>query len=519
MRWIQSKPVVLLFFLMFWSAVFLPGCGAKKTAVPSVKWTADLNRSRLDSASQLDVIFNHPDFQNAFWGVLVQSMDSGEIIYRQNAEKLFMPASNMKLITAAAALLRLGKEYRFKTRLMALGTINEGTLEGNLLVEGSGDPTIASRFHPNDLFEVFRAWAVKLKSTGIREIRGDIIGDDDAFEDTPLGYGWSWGDVGYGYSAEIGALQFNENAVEIRVSPAAEVNQKAIAEIYPSTGFVQLEVEALTSGKGEGSDLSISRNMGENRIRLGGHIALGKAPAKVEAAIHNPTLYFVGALRQALEKEGIHVGGTALDIDDLPEKPDKRKAAVLLIHESPALEVILNVLLKESQNLYAETLVRILGWEEYGQGTFNAGRRVVQEVLRRMAIPDSFYVMMDGSGLSRYSFLTPDSLLRLFRALYHKPEFSVFFQALPIGGVDGTLRQRMKGSYAENNVHAKTGTIANVRSLSGFVRTQDGEMLGFSMIANHFNASSRQAEYLQDVAVEILAHSSRSTRMAGKEKE
>ncbi len=489
-------------------AVFLlfSGCTPRKAKVPlTPKGTETPPAAGTELARQLDALFDAPEFQNAFWGVMVQSMDTGEVLYRRNAEKLFMPASNMKLLTGAAALLRLGKDYRVKTRVLAQGAVRQGVLEGSLIVEGGGDPTLSLRFAPDDLYAVFVNWAARLKEAGIREIRGDIIGDDDLLEEPSLGYGWAWDQAGYSYSAEAGALQFNENVVEIRVAAGGRQGQLAGFEMFPAPGLIQVENNVRTVEAGAETDISIQRDVEGNRVRMQGQIALGEAPARVKVAVHNPTLFFADQLRHILAREGIHVSGKAVDADDLNPKPDRGAAVLLWMHESPPLEKILAVLLKESQNLYAETLLRILGKECSGDGSFRAGRQAVQEILQGMAIPPGDYVMMDGSGLSRYNFLKPEMLLRLFRFLVQVPEFSTYYQSLPVGGVDGTLASRLKGGPAENNVHAKTGTLANVRSLSGFVRARDGELLGFSMIANHFTVPHRQAEKVQDAAAELLA--------------
>lgn len=490
------------------------GCTGRKAATASVPVrpvsATGIGPGELHSA--LDAVFDHPDTQNAFWGVMIQSLDTGEVLYRRHAEKLFLPASNMKLLTGAAAWLQLGKEYRFRTRLLALGPVENGVLQGSLLVEGGGDPTISSRYYPNDSLMVFREWAGKLKEAGIREIRGDIVGDDDLFEDNPLGMGWSWDDVTYGYSAEFGALQCNENIVELAITPGSAAGDKVSVEILPATDYIRLRTEATTCRAEEEPGLIPERLLTENLIHLKGCAALKEGTSRLKVAVHNPTRFFVHLLRQTLISEGISVRGTAVDIDEMAVKPEKRAASVLLIHKSLPLESVLNTLLKESQNLFAETLIRAIGMEKYGLGTFANGHRVVEQILKEMAIEPASYVMVDGSGLSRYNFLSPEQLVRLLRFMYHRADFQAFYQALPIAGVDGTLAGRMKGTAAEGKVHAKTGSLANVRSLSGYVRSADGEMLAFSMIANHFTASSRQAGYLQDLALELLAGRKKSGR-------
>jgi D-alanyl-D-alanine carboxypeptidase/D-alanyl-D-alanine-endopeptidase (penicillin-binding protein 4) len=494
--------------ILLLALLMLYGCAPKVTvAVP--KPAAPVLHSWQEVRSQLDRVFADPLFSNAHWGVMLQSLDSGEIIYQLNSGKLFMPASNMKLLTSAAALLRLGEDYLYRTRLLALGSIEAGVLKGSLVVEGSGDPTISDRYSEKDATRAFRQWVAQLKEKGLQRIDGDIIGDDDAFDDVGLGGGWAWDYLSAGYAAECGALQFNENVIQLRIQPGEAQDRPATIQLRPKTQFPEIVNQLKTVAAGGETDISVDRTPMTNRIIVSGQIRVGALETVRTVSIHNPTKYFAQVLREVLEEEGIAVTGRAVDIDDLSPKPVTSGAQVLHIHESPPLKNILTVLLKESQNLFAETLVKTLGKEGRAQGTFEAGRGIVQETLERMAIPRESYIMADGSGLSRYDYVTPELLVRIIRGMYRRKEFQTFYDALPIAGADGTIRSRMQGTKAQNNVHAKTGSIANVRSLTGYVKTADGEMLGFSILANNFNVSSRQVEYDQDLVLEMLANFSR----------
>lgn len=458
-------------------------------------------------------IFADPAFQNAYWGVMVQSVETGEILYRQNAEKLFMPASNNKLLTAAVALRRLGPDYRFHTRVAATGPVAEdGTLQGDLVVVGGGDPAISERFYDDDPTRVFRDWADSLKAHGITRIAGDIVGDDDLFDDVHLGPGWAWDYLDAYFAAEIGALLYNEGAVTFRIIPGDSLGAPANVVALPATSYLKLETDIVTVADSTGARLRADRRPFSNEARLWGTIWIGQDTLTRYIAPHDPTLFFVTVLAEILEDEGVEVAGHPIDVDSLPEAERGDSLVTVFVHESPALSEIVTPFLKRSQNQIGEMLLRHLGVVDSDTGSLRAGRRVVTAALTDWGIPESGYIYADGSGLSRYNYVSPDALIRLLRVMARRPEFDVFYDALPIAGVDGTLERRMRGTRAEGTARAKTGSIANSRALSGYVTTLDGELLAFSMIVNNFDEPADVAEYLQDLAVERLANFSRGGR-------
>ncbi len=460
--------------------------------------------------AELRGIFSDPAFQNAHWGVMVQSLETGEVFYRQNAEKLFMPASNNKLVTAAVALARLGSDYRFHTRIATNGSVLEdGTLSGDVVVCGGGDPAISERFFDDDPTAPFRAWSDSLKALGITRIDGDIIGDDDLYDDVHLGPGWSWDYLDSYYAAEIGALLYNEGAVTYWIMPGDSLGASAVVEARPPTEYLRVEYDITTVSDSTGAEVRFERRPFANDARIWGTIWAGEDTVTRYIAPYDPTMFFVTVLKEILEEEGIEVAGRAVDIDSLVPESFGDSLATLFVHESPPLGDIVNPFLKRSQNQIGEMLLRHIGVTDSDTGSVEAGRRAVQATLTGWGVTESSYIYVDGSGLSRYNYLSPDAIMRVLRVMYRHDEFEAFYEALPIAGVDGTLRSRMKGTRAEDNVRAKTGYISNARALSGYVTTLDGEMLAFSMIANNFDESVDAAEYLQDLAVERLANFTR----------
>ena len=482
--------------------------GCAGTRGPDVAAPGPVPESRLQA--ELTEIFADPAFSHAHWGVMVQSVETGEILFRRNAEKLFMPASNMKLVTAAVALARLGPEHRFHTELAAHGAIaDDGTLQGDLVVRGGGDPSISERFYDGDPTGAFEAWADSLEARGVRRITGDVVGDDDRFDDVHLGPGWAWDYLDSYYAAEIGALLFNEGAVTFKIRPGESAGVPARVEMVPSTGYLSVDARVTTVADSTEVDVVASREPFTNDVRIRGAIWAGQDSLIRYIAPHDPTLLFVTVLTETLEERGIVVEGGPVDVDDLAERLAPDSLTVLFTHASPTVAEIVKPFLKRSQNQIGEMLLRALGAAETDTGSVRNGRRVVEGMLADWGIPEEYFIYVDGSGLSRYNYLSPEALVRLLRVMAHRPEFEAFYDALPVAGIDGTLRRRMRGTLAEENARAKTGYISNARTLSGYVTTRDGERLAFSLMANNFQVPVGAVEYLQDLAVERLANFSR----------
>jgi serine-type D-Ala-D-Ala carboxypeptidase/endopeptidase (penicillin-binding protein 4) len=483
----------------------LAGC-TRKTAVPAPV-PASLTDSPERLRADLERIFDDPNFALALWGVEVLSLDRGDVLYSRNANKLLVPASNNKVLTGAVALVRLGPEFHWTTQVSAEGTLEGNVLRGNLWVAGAGDPSMAPRFTGGDPFRTFKDWAARLREKGVTRIEGNLIGDGRAFDDRMLGDSWEWDDLAFGYAAPISALQFNENLVTLQITPGASPGAPAIIRQSPLDDYVSLEGKVITGPSGSDSDIAAERGEVGETVHIRGTVPFGGGLVTQTIAVKQPTRYFLTALQKTLAGEGIQCSPCE---KAAPERGAPLPAlSPLFAYQSPALQVLLKALLKVSQNLYAESLARTLGLSLAGEGSFAKAHGVVEETLRGMAVDRGTYFYADGSGLSRRNLVSADVMVRILKYMQRHRHSAVFFDALPVAGVDGTIASRMKGTRAENNAHAKTGTLTWVRSLSGYVRTADGELLVFSMIANNFLASNRAVEYLQDSAVERLANFTR----------
>jgi len=446
---------------------------------------------------EFDQLFDDPDFFNAQWGVCIQSLETGEFLYRHNENKLLMPASNLKLVTTASGLQLLGSEFRFRTEIGYSGKIEGTTLKGDLIVKGFGDPTISGRYTKDDVLKYFNDWADSLVNLGIEEVTGNIIGDDNAFDDIGLGNGWSWDYESYWYSAPSGALSLNDNCVDIVVAPAKR-GDKADIKIIPDNKYTIIVNRVITVPFDSSAGIEIYRERGTNVITVSGKIRESSKPVKLYATVNNPTQYFVVVLREVLRDKGINVRGFAIDIDDLQIETES-DFTVIFTHESPPLTEIIKVINKNSQNFYAEQLLKAIAYQRTGLGTSAAGIRLIKQITPRMGINSDNFTMADGSGLSRLNLVSAQQFVSLLRYMYRSDNFNDFYNSLPIAGKDGTLADRMRKSAAFEKIRAKTGYIGGVRSLSGYAVTADGETVAFSMIVNNFTVPLVLAENLQDM--------------------
>lgn len=467
--------------------------------------TGSPTTDRAALVARIDEVFNDPRFANAHWGVLVKSLKTGEVWYQRNANKMFNPASNEKIPTTAAALLGLGPDFKYVTTVAHSGAIEGGTLKGDLVVFGQGDPTFYTRWL-KDSRDNFRAWAKELKARGITRIEGNVIGDDNAWDDVHTGNGWPLNDITPWYYAEYGALQFNENYVDLKIIPPAKVGGSVTIEPNVPSSYYQLitDIKVVESG---GNSIDLERELLTNKIHVTGQVRAGSPAFEETPTITNPTLFFTTVLWEVLGEEGITVTGRPMDCDDIAGwKHVPSDFSLLIAHESPAMAEILAGLFKRSQNMYAESMPYTLAWKRTGKGTFRDGRKAVQEILQsELGVSPDGYQYSDGSGLSRYDYITPETIVAINEGMRKNALWQTWHDVQSIAGVDGTLRNRMKGTKAADNVRGKTGTISNVRALSGYVTTAAGEELTFSFLVNGHTQSSSATDSVTDTAAVLLA--------------
>lgn len=455
----------------------------------------------------IDSIVAAPTLGHGFWGICAKAVAGGDVLYAANADRLLMPASTLKIVTLAAAAERLGWDYTYETRVVAVGSIADGVLDGDLVVVGSGDPSLDDWDGTGT--RVFEGWADQLQSAGIRTVTGRIVGDDNAFDDEGFGFGWSWDDLAAGFAAGVGALQYNESSVMLTISPGGSVGAPATITIAPAANGLTIRNLIVTGPANRLASIERRRLPGSTRLELRGTIPV-KAPAIQEtASVDNPTLFYVSALRNVLIARGIDVRGPAVDIDDLTVPPPTGSGRTLVSYRSPPLSMMAAILLRLSQNQFAETFLRTLGAGER-PGSAERGRAAVRTVLESWSIPANGVMQADGSGLSRYNLATAAALVAVLDHVAHDPRLNALFEAaLPVAGRDQPIQGRLQGTAAEGRARIKTGSMAGVRAAAGYTMTADGERVAFAILANNFDVPTSAITQAEDAIIARLSRFSR----------
>jgi D-alanyl-D-alanine carboxypeptidase/D-alanyl-D-alanine-endopeptidase (penicillin-binding protein 4) len=464
----------------------------------------------------IDKTLVHPYQANAFQGIYVQSMDTGKVIYEHNGDKMMTPASCMKILVSAASLDTLGPDYKVTTSMYATAKPTNGVLHGNIVLVGQGDTSLR--------LEDLRQFALQLKQSGVKKIKGDIVGDDTWYEGESLSPGCCWDDEPYYYGAPVSALSVNENYVSVFVKPGEKAGDKAIVELQPSTAYFTVQNHAVTGEAGSPSTADATRPRATNIIDVTGSVPLGYKPAALvpESAfdyvrVHSlkpgefepepterlsagdPAIFVCTLFKEILQSEGIKVDGHIT-------RGQKSESDILIAsHDSPPLSKIVTMQNKPSDNFMAESMLKMLGKVVKGKGTFDAGIDAETEWLKKIGVDTKHVSIADGSGLSRRNSIPAESLAKILTYVYHTKNYDILANSFPIAGVDSHLKDRMLNSPAVNNVKAKTGYLRLVCSLSGYVKTLAKENLAVSVIQNNHVCSLDEAYWMQDVIFVALS--------------
>ena len=457
---------------------------------------------------RLQQVLTAPVLVRSSWGVQVQSMDTGKILFAENPQKRLIPASNLKLLTAVAAVEDLGPDFRFTTRIWTDGRIEDGTLEGNLIIQGGGDPTLGARFNSpdpekleqGDPLAVFRKWEENLRNLGIRRIRGRLLADDSLLESEGPGRGWSWDDLVYGYGAVPSGLQFNEGVALVRVSPAG-AGSPAHLLWRPRTPLIRWRNQIRT---GPREELELKWRRREGEVVLAGAVEPSQNPVWLSVAVRNPVRYFTSTFAEVLRSGDLELMDHEQGENGHGNPGESRTE--LFSHHSPPLSQVLPVFLKISQNLYGETLLRMLDPAPNGKRGAAGLMRMESMLVRRVGLdPDSF-LLADGSGLSRHNLISAGAVMRLLEYAHRQSYGTAFRQWLPAAGTDGTLRRRMTAPGLKGRIQAKTGSMEGVRALSGFLETVHGETLAFALLVNSLKGDESDLEALQEEFLQVLVN-------------
>ncbi len=470
------------------AAAVLAGSGGLSAPSPSTS-VAPAADDGLTAA--IDTLLEDPRLDSASVEVVVRDAGTGEVLYARDPDRRLLPASNAKLFTAAAALDVLGEEHRFDTDVLGDGSVRAGILRGDLYLRGGGDPTA--------LAEDYADLAGQVRDAGIRQVRGDLVADDTYFDDVRLGDSWAWDDEPYYYSAQTSALtvapdtDYDSGTVRVSAAPG-QPGGEPLVTITPVTDAVQIVNTATTGAPGSSDTLSIQRDHGSPVVRITGSVPADGSATTEWVTAWDPTGYAADVFARALADAGVRLRGSDDERADTPAG-----AAVVGTHRSMTVAELMTPFMKLSNNMHAEALVKTMGAETTGEGSWDAGIEQVDAFALEQGVAEGAIRLVDGSGLSRKDLVTGDAVTDLLIAVQDEAWFDTYYAALPVAGISerlvgGTLRSRMTGTAAAGNLRGKTGTLTGVTALSGYVTDADGRELVFSMISNNYLLSPRSIE-------------------------
>jgi serine-type D-Ala-D-Ala carboxypeptidase/endopeptidase (penicillin-binding protein 4) len=451
----------------------------------------------------LDTVFANSRLAGSTTAMQVRDAATGAIVYAHNAGQRVVPASNEKLMTSAAALEVLGTDYRFHTVVRHSGTRSGTTVKGSVYLHGEGDPTMT--------YAQFDALATAVAKSGIKKFTGSLVADDSWFDRVPLGLDWSWQDETYADTAPISALtvaadtNFDTGAVAVLSKPGSAVGKPSVLTLSPANSVVKVVNNTTTGAAGSSDTVTATRAHGTNTITVTGSRPLKATAVRTSlVAVQDPTQVAIGVFRDALKRHGVTVAG-ATTTGTTPST-----AKTITDHASITLGQLLPFFLKLSNNGHAELLTKAMGRAKTpgSAGSWTTGLAAGTAALKQLGVNTSVISMGDGSGLSRRNWLTTGQIATLLTAAQARPWFATWYAALPIAGnadpmIGGTLRSRMVGTLAANNLHGKTGTLSGVNALSGYVKDRDGRLFTFSSVSNA--ATANVADILDTAAVALAS--------------
>ena len=476
---------------------------------------APMRLSAQSLQKRLDRRLDATPFNRNLWGVVVLD-ERGRTLYARNADRLLIPASNTKLIVSAVASALLPPDFKVKTSVYGTGPISNGVLEGDLVLYGRGDPTYGVRCYSTDTlapgacdrdpFEKLRLLAEQLRARGVMVVRGDLIGDGSYFEPTMVHYGWEGYDLNWWYAAPVSGLGFNDNSIDIAWGPGPMVNAPAAVAFTPDLGDVSLENRTRTLPADSSDNIDFFRTPGGLALWAEGTVGASSHGGTEYFAMPDPDLFTARALRKDLADYGISVLGTTRSTVDSNAYHIARSTAPALAEvESRPLKDWVFPILNTSQNWYAEMLLKQLGRVFGGAGSWDKGIEIERRFLIDSVHVDSAQIAMtDGSGLAANNLISPLAFAQVVRFITQHPRAATFTAGLPQAQQVGSLRNRFRGTALEGRVHAKTGSISRVNTITGYIDRPDGRRWTFSIQANHHTQRGRDMlNQLDSLVVEI----------------
>ncbi|NGP86773.1 D-alanyl-D-alanine carboxypeptidase/D-alanyl-D-alanine endopeptidase [Fodinibius halophilus] len=482
----QNKIIYVVIFLLMVMGAADPVVAQSNSSQPDIRHTIEQSLAN-----------------DAFWSVVVRD-STGQILERYNDEKLVRPASNIKLLTSAAILDELGPDYTFKTKIYGIGYQAGGTWEGDIIIRGSGDPSISGTFYNEDRFHVFDKFYSAIDSMGIQKINGNLIGNTAFFDEQPYPEGWSWQDLSFYYGVEISALSFNNNAVDLRVYADVQIGEKPRIEWFPfDTKYVSFVNEQVITPRGTEYDEYYRRLLGTNTILLRSKLPKGYIE-KESLSILNAPRFFLDTFKKYLEYGDVSVNGRII-VDPQEVNWNSKRYKLLTQHESKPLKKLLTRVNKKSDNFYTEMLLKTVAAEHYNaRGNTELGLSLVEDFAVAMKMDTTKLEMNDGSGMAANTLVSVDDLSQMLIKMQEHPHFNIYKKSLSIAGVDGSLKNRFVNTPLEGKLFGKTGYVSGVRSISGYMNAKSGQTLAFSVVTNNYTDKTSYIDYVQDKLIKQL---------------
>ena len=477
-------------------------------ALPPCRLAAQSLQKRLDA--RIDAA----PFNRQLWGIALVD-EKGALLYGRNADKLFIPASNTKIVVSAVAAALFAPDFTVRTSVYGSGPVVNGVLQGDIILYGRGDPTFSKRCYAVDTMRVgacdvnpaqkLADLAAQLARAGVRSVSGDVVGDGSYFEPLLVHPAWENYDLNWWYAAPVSGLGFNDNSIDIQYSTSDSIGPPATLTFTPDYGDVTLANRTRTVPRGQDESIDFFRTAGTLEVWAQGNVEAGRRPRTESFALPDPDAFAARAFRSALAAQGIAVMGTTRSTtDSMAYELVRRGAPLAEVNSRPVSDWIFPVL-NTSQNWFAEMLLKQLGKQFGRAGSWDEGLRVERRFLIDSVGVDSTQIALsDGSGLSSANLVSPMAFTQIMRFIRNHPHYESFGAGLPQSGKRGSLKNRYVGTPIEGRVHAKTGSISRVNTLSGFVELQSGKVIYFSVQANHHTLpSSVMLPQIDSVVVEM----------------
>jgi PBP4 family serine-type D-alanyl-D-alanine carboxypeptidase len=477
---------IVVVLILLWCAV-LPAFGGDSHASSLSLYTEN--------------VLNERGLTGASFGIEVYSLSGDSIVYSREADRLLIPASVTKMLTSAAALDALGADFRFTTVCLTSGTLSaDGTLSGDLILEGGGDPTANIKMVDPLRESKLSVWADSLYAHGLRNVSGNLVMRTSAHLLEGVAARWELGDINGGFAPPVDGFGFNSNVCHLEILPGSTVGSDALYTLDPPFAPVHVKSRVLTTRSDAPPAINFQIEPEDTSVLITGEIPFGNRGQFLWVPVQDPALYFGRAFRDVLQKKGLSIGGDV--IVDRSIRAERGPGTLFFVHPSPPLPNVLAVMNKESDNYLSEYVLHALSLSACGIADRRCGLQAVTNFVAKCGVPKTDLILEDGCGLARQNLVSAHALTQVLRTMHAHPLGEVYKSTLSISGIDGTLQGRLGGADYAGRMHGKTGSMTHVSTIAGYVTTRSGETLAVAILCNNFRTSLTHIRRVQDRILE-----------------